>query len=133
MPRTTTELVLTILEIDPQLLDLSAFIEPANELVTELLEPIKRPNGTKWHSDIRLELIERWLAAHFLRIRDMTVASEQAGPVNQRFQYKVDLRLNVTLYGQQAMLLDTSGTLLALNDGKHRASVAWLGTAFEEV
>jgi len=61
-----------------------------------------------------LKEIERWLSAHFVRIRDIASASEKAGPVAQSFQYKVDLNFNQTQYGQQALILDYSGTLASL-------------------
>lgn len=121
MARTTPEQVASIIEVDPSI-PVGPFIETASTLVEEVCEPFN-------YTENRLELIERWLAAHFYAIMDKQVASERAGSVGQDFQFKVDLGLNQTQYGQQAMILDTKGGLRALND---RGSVAevkvhWLG------
>ena len=90
---------------DPQI---NAFITVAN-LTTN------RVNTVGGITDASLlKEIERWLSAHFVRIRDIAAASEKAGPVAQSFQYKVDLNFNQTQYGQQALILDYSGTLAAL-------------------
>ena len=56
------------------------------------------------------------MAAHFVAIRDVRSASETAGPVSQSFQHRVDLNLNQTQYGQQALILDTSGYLASLQN-----------------
>jgi len=86
----------------------------------------------KGYTDTRLELIERWLSAHFIAIRDPRVASEGAEGLSQSFMYKVGLGLQQTTYGQQAMLLDTKGGLSSLNgdsnSGKGRtAGITYLG------
>ena len=125
MARTTPELVAGIIEVDTAI-DLSPFILPANELVTELCVPAG-------YSDERLELIERWLSAHFYAIRDPRPVTERAGSVWFTAQSKVDLFLSVTHYGQQAMMLDTAGGLANLNKQKTRRSLSvhWLGTEEE--
>lgn len=128
MARTTAVAVKAIIEVDEDISDdLAPFIETANELVTELCAPVATYTST------RLELIERWLAAHFYAIRDPRAASENASGVGASYQHQVGLNLNVTTYGQQAMILDTAGALAVLNksttDGKRRAVGAlWLGT-----
>jgi len=63
----------------------------------------------------QLKEIERWLSAHLIAIRDPQAASEKADVVSQNFQYRVDLNLNQTRYGQMAIILDTTGTLAKLN------------------
>lgn len=124
MPRTTAEAVATIIELDEDI-DLEAFILTANELVTEVCVPLE-------YSDTRLELIERWLSAHFYAIRDMRTASEQAGSVAASYQYRVGLMLANTMYGQQAMLMDSKGGLASLSKsmemGRRKSSIKWLGT-----
>lgn len=126
MARTTAVLVRGIIETDDTSIpDLDPFIEVANELVTELCTDSS-------YSTTRLELIERWLSAHFYAIRDPRPSSEKAGPVSVNYQYKVDLNLYVTTYGQQAAILDTAGNLAALNkrmkDGtKSSPTLVWLG------
>lgn len=127
--RTTTALVAGIIEYNATTWsDIEPFITTANEIVTE-----KCTDSS--YSATRLELIERWLSAHFLGIADKQVASEQAGP-GQSFQYKVDLNLASTMYGQTAMAIDTAGNLAALNQkmkkGKTTVSITWLGTDYYE-
>lgn len=127
--RTDATAVAGICEVDASI-DLTPFIETASALVDD---PVA--TGSPSYTDAKLELIERWLAAHFYRIRDMAVQQEYAKGVGQMFQFKVDLNLHVTMYGQQAMLLDTDGNLAKLNkrakDGISKGTVLWLGTGNE--
>src|SRR5512145_1460222 len=119
MARTTSVNVASIIEVDVSI-DLAPFISVANELVTEKCV-------ASGYTDERLELIERWLAAHFYCTRDPRPTREQAGPVSQSLQSVVDLGLNNSHYGQTAMLLDSAGNLRNLNKGQKTASVTWLG------
>lgn len=128
MARTTKELVEKIIELDATVNggDISAFIETASALVDELCQP-------QGYSETRLELIERWLAAHFYAIRDPRLTSEQAGSVQASYESKVDLGLQLTRYGQQALMLDTKGGLAALNNQPKTATgqkpgIVYLGT-----
>ena len=123
--RTTAEKVEEIIETEEDI-SLDPFIEVASSLVDELDE--KRAPG--YHSDERLELIERWLSAHFYAIRDPRRQQEQAGSVQETFAIRVALRLDQTPYGQQAIVLDTSGTLARMNKGfTARPGSVWLGTS----
>jgi len=121
--RTTYAEVALIIEVDSTISsDLAPFIEVANNLVTQVCTDSD-------YSDATLELIERWLSAHFYAIRDLRRDSEKAGAVSRKFQYKVGLNLQVTVYGQQAMIVDTAGNLLAVSEGKRRTPrINWLGT-----
>jgi len=88
-------------------------------------------------SAAELKEIERWLSAHFVRIMEIASASEKAGDVSQKFQYKVDLNLNQTQYGTTAITLDYSGYLGklqkdAMNGGQRAASMLTLGTKEED-
>lgn len=133
MARTTATNVKKIIEVDATIIvvdaDMDAFIDVANELVTEMCTGTT--NGPKTaYTASRLELIERWLAAHFYAIRDPRVKSEKAGPVGVNYQEKVDLNLSVTTYGQQAQMLDTNGGLKSLDKNTaHNVQVLWLGTS----
>jgi hypothetical protein len=102
--RTTAVLVASVIEVDSSI-SLDPFIDTANELVTEFCGSVTT------YTTYRLELIERWLAAHFYAIRDPRSASESAGPVSASYQFKVDLGLKQTTYGQQVLVLDTAGGL----------------------
>lgn len=125
MARTTESQVAEIIELDSTI-SVTAFITTANEIVTECC-------STASYSASRLELIERWLTAHFYAIRVGEVETEKAGPVSEKKFGKVDLLFHQTRYGQQALLLDTAGGLAALNERmktgkKKKASFTYLGT-----
>lgn len=65
--------------------------------------------------------IEKWLAAHFVAIFDPRVKSESVGGEWQA-SYQIGKEgagLKATVYGQQAIMLDTSGTLASV--GQERA------------
>ena len=105
---TTTE-VAAIIDVSGDY-DLTPFILAADALMTQLdLEG-------KGLSDALLKEIQRWLAAHFAAQLEKRYASEKTGDAATAYQYKIDLRLQDTMYGQQAIILDTSGTLRNLND-----------------
>lgn len=130
--RVTVTEVKQIIEIDSTIVDadLEVFITSANILTNK----VNVDGGITDAS--QLKEIERWLSAHLMAIRDLRVDSEKAGPVSQKFQYKLALNFNVTMYGQQALILDTSGTLATLqrdaSRGKIRASLSTLGTPEDE-
>lgn len=121
--RTTSDAVEEIVETEVTI-SLTPFIEIASAMVDELLVDAG-------YGDTYLELIERWLSAHFYSIRDMKRASEQVKTLRESFQYKVDLYLAVTVYGQQVLALEYKGILAALQkriqDGT-RPGMTWLGT-----
>lgn len=125
--RTTQEKVEAIIDVDEGV-DLTPFIEVANELVTECCVD-------SGYSDSRLEKIETWLSAHLYAIKDMRPASESIGGVSINYQYKVGLYLEATMYGQQAMMLDTCGNLAELSKRmetgggiKKSIDISWMGT-----
>jgi len=116
-----------IIEVDATITsDLAPFIETANLLVTKICTSAS-------YTDEDLELIERWLSAHFYAVRDPRPSSERAGAVGANYQHAVALNLAVTTYGQQAMLVAYMGELSALNrratQGKVRVTpgVSWVG------
>jgi len=130
--RTTYAAVAKIIEVDLTITtDLVPFIEAANQLVTDVCGNY---DSDDQYDAGKLELIERWLAAHFYAIRDPRAKSEHAGPVGAGYQSKVDLGLDVTHYGQMAKRLDTVGGLAELDErlkkGKRiiTPSLTWLGT-----
>jgi hypothetical protein len=133
MARTTPALVASIIDTQAGT-DLTPFIDSASQLVTDVcLYAAKAGNPNVPYSATKLELIERWLAAHFYAIFDTRLSRAKAGTVAVQYQYKVALNLQVTLYGQQAMLLDTEGGLAALNNNiatrrNVKVGIAWLGT-----
>ena len=127
MARTTSTLVEGIIAVDSTSIpDLTPFIDVANQLVTDVCTDSD-------YTDAKLPIIETWLAAHFYAIRDPRPDSQKAGSVSQKLQYKVDLNLAVTTYGQQAMIIDTAGNLAKLNKQATTgnvvasASITWMG------
>lgn len=77
----------------------------------------------------RLEEIERWLAAHLIAItRERQGQKEKIGDAEITYAGKYGMNLQSTSYGQQAAMLDTSGTLAQL--GKKKISIKAI-TSFE--
>lgn len=135
MPRTDEDLVAGVVEIDTvSIKDLDPYIESAAILVDEEIAPL----GVL--SEARLELIERWLAGHFYAVRDQRASTERADVVSVSYQHKVDLGLHLTPQGQQALVLDSTGTLARLNAQANSkesekpkttvASIKWLGMRY---
>lgn len=127
--RTTEAEVRAIIESDSTI-GLAPFIDVANDLVTELCTDSD-------YTETKLNLIETWLSAHFYAVRDLRSANEGVGGVSISYQYQVDLNLAVTVYGQQAMLIDTAGSLAALNKRTKEGTVSvisvdWLGEDYYE-
>jgi hypothetical protein len=131
--RTTTTAVEGILEESPSL-TLTPFIESASYLVDKACATATQADGSAYYTATDLELIERWLSAHFYHVAATRANREEAGSVAETKRSKVDLRLNLTHYGQHAMLLDVAGGLTTLNEEGVRVStrVTWLGTPDEE-
>lgn len=72
-----------------------------------------------------LKEIERWLSAHFLAIRDPRFTQVKTDSDTMVFEHgKTGMGLKATMYGQQALSLDPTGILAALDTtpGK-RASI----------
>ena len=101
--------------IDTDVEDLLPFIAIADALVTDKLTG--QGIGTAM-----LKEITRWLAAHFVAIRDPRVKQDKTAEASATFFLgKEGEGLKATPYGQQVLALDTSGTLANL--GKRTASV----------
>ncbi len=134
MARTSPDAVKEIIEVE-DLIDLTPFIASANSLTTDQATGVNGP--TIPYSNETLELIERWLSAHFYTNRDPRTESEKTGQGAGKFRGKTDLGLASSLYGQTAMMLDTNGALARLNKKILRKATAaegvipifiWAGT-----
>lgn len=108
---TEAEVRAIMLDIDPNLTDLSPFITAANLLVTQVCTDSSL-------SDALLKEIERWLSAHYVCMADPRLMSEGIQSAKDVYESKVDLGLDVSRYGQQAKRLDTSGALARLDKQK---------------
>lgn len=126
---TTEAEIRKILDVDVSIADFDPFINAAIAMVTEHCSGIDASSA---------DIVETWLAAHLICIRDTRPSSEAvtgAAGVSQSFQYKVDLGLACTMYGQTAMQLDPTGGLATWNkkvvSGKAgittTVGVTWLG------
>lgn len=104
--------------IDTELTDLSVFIQAATVQVNAVAALGLLDAAT-------LKEIERWLAAHYVAMRTRQDAKAVMGDSSHTYAGKTGEGLSFTRFGQQAMLLDTTGTLAAL--GKRRASITYLG------
>ena len=102
--------------IRPTSLDPMPFILTATVLVDTYL-------GSVGLSATLLTEIERWLAAHFLEVASPSVVSKRLGDTAVTMdKMKLGDALKGTRYGQQVLLLDTSGTLAQVA-GMKRATV----------
>ena len=121
--RTTSEAVEGIIETEVTI-SLTPFIEVASLLVDKVCAPLY----DEVDDAAQLEMIERWLSAHFYAIRDPRRTQEVAGSVSEQFTSRVDLGLDLTWYGQQAKLIDTKGGLKVLDEAKAGAlGIFWMG------
>jgi hypothetical protein len=103
---------------------LTPFINTATAVVDQV-STCATARGTTV-SSATLELIERWLAAHFYTISDPIAQQKKTGEASAVFQGKTGLGLDGTSYGQNAMTLDHSGCLRTMSRGR-KATVGWLG------
>jgi len=107
--------VRSIIEVADSL-DLTAFLVTANLMRTEDL-------GNTSLSDARLDQIETYLAAHFAALFVERGALKSTTTLNAGDAYAGDYGrgLRATRYGQQAIVLDTSGTLSTMAEPAARA------------
>lgn len=133
--RTTVALVRAVMGLEPgeESSSLSPFIETANSIVTDKCVD----TDTYTYTAAKLELIERWLSAHFYTVFDGQTTVEQVASLRQQYAFKIDLYLNNTKYGQVALSLDVNGALAAyqqeLLNGKRACRVTWLGRPMDGI
>lgn len=105
---------------------LNPFIETASALVDDVAI-CARARGKPLNST-RLEIIERWLAAHFYVMNDQAYSQKQTERASGRFQGQTGMYLEASKYGQTAVNLDSSGCLYSIASGTRRvAGLIWLG------
>ena len=110
---------------DPSLVP---FIQSASVMVDRAAAAAAAKGETLTSTE--LELIERWLSAHFYVMSDQTYANKQTGGAGGTFHGRTGMRLEASKYGQNAMLLDYSGTLESLStQGRKKVQMIWLGKA----
>lgn len=109
--------------------DLTPFIDSASNTVDDIVTRAAEIDVTM--SATKLELIERWLAAHYYQCSDQGYAFKGSEGSQATFHGKTDLGFDGTKYGQTAKRLDTSGTLAAMDKtgslAGQRVQCIWLG------
>jgi len=103
MARVTSDDVEKIIEVDSSL-DVDAFIATATVLVDETL-------ASSGYSDDLLFEIERYLAAHFIAMRQRQLTGDAFGDASRKYAGKFGMGLDFTQYGQQVKTLDIRGVL----------------------
>jgi len=104
--------------IDTDLNDLSAFITAASVQVDVIA-------ALGILTTASLKEIERWLSAHYVAIRDRQVSKVTMLDTSHTYDGKTGTGLGSTLWGQQALLMDTTGTLAS--GSKRRATMTYIG------
>lgn len=127
MSRTTESAVIAILGMDYDCVNqpsLTGYIDTASALVDDVVECATRKDLTI--SSTKLELLERWVAAHAYAMSDQPYKARSTLRASGQFQGETGMYLEATKYGQMAATLDTTGCLNALGK-RMRVSAFWLG------
>ncbi len=119
MARTTPELVAGIVEVEDGF-DLTPMIDTASMMVTDNCL-------NSGYDAAKLEMIERWLAAHCYKLFDNMIQAARVGPLDVQYTLKLDKGLASTYWGQQAMLLDTAGNLAKLDNSMDKVRNVTVG------
>jgi hypothetical protein len=127
MARTSSAAVQAILagEYDGST-SLDGYIETASAVVDDVVVCAARKALT--HTAARLELIERWLAAHYYQQADPGYQAKATASASATFVGETGMYLEGTRFGQTAARLDSSGCLAAIGGQTRRtAGAIWLG------
>ena len=120
MARTSSAAVIAILISNKNYdgsTSLDSYIETATDVVTQVNTCATTKGVTL--TSTTLELIERWLSAHYYTIMDPLYKSKSTLKASGSF--------NDRSYADVAKQLDSSGCLTAILEGNNRAQVVWLG------
>lgn len=110
---------------------LQPYIDTATGIVSRVATCATRKGYTLTSDE--LEIIERWLSAHFYCCSDKAYLSRSTEGASGAFNGQTGKGFEATLYGQQAMNADWSGCLKNL-DKQQRAGASWMGkTAAEQL
>jgi hypothetical protein len=115
--RTNTTDVKQILDTNLDGSVIKAFIDTANTIVGDTLGSDTTLSATQ------LKEIEKWLAAHLIAAtRQRQGSAEKVGDASITYQGKTGMGLNSTMYGQQVLMLDSTGKM-AQKLGKKSATI----------
>lgn len=106
MARTTEAAVKLAIDTDLASAQITAFIDDASAVVDDIASADTTITSAK------LTLIEKYLACHFVTLRDPRLRSSKVGDTTDTFQRDTQ----VTEYLQAAMALDPTGTVRATFD-----------------
>ncbi len=121
--RTSDSRVRAVIDFDSSL-NTAPFIRTANRLTDKVSAA---DSGGELGTELLLE-IETYLAAHLCAQRDPQYSSKSTGGASGQFQGQFGQRLDATSWGQTALMLDVTGYLAKLNEGKRsKASLTWVG------
>ena len=128
MARTNEDAVALIIQVDRTIItDFDPFMASADIIVDNVVAVAPIP------SDARLELVARYLAAHFIAIAQGQIQMEKVKSIQQQFATYVDKGFAITHWGSTAMMVDTTGRLAAfhtrLMEGGGVKQFFWAGTA----
>jgi len=126
--RTTEDAVSTIIQYDRLVIpDVDPFILAASLIVDNVIAIAPLP------STALLELVERYLAAHLIRVTDPQVQQEKVKSLMQTYATLLGKGFAITHWGSTAMSLDYTGRLAAFNnrliDGYGKLQFFWAGVA----
>jgi len=114
--------------------ELYPFLEAAAMIVDQVVECAATRDPAITFTAAELEVIERWLSAHFYQAGpDLGYSNSSTLQASGGFQGRTDMGLNATFYGQMAIRLDKSGCLAEIEkeseDPPAAGSVGafWLG------
>ncbi len=103
-------------------------LQPFIDTATILVDRIAAADSTSSMTTASLELVERYLTAHFYAHADPITQSRSTGRVSGQFQGRTDMGFDATLYGQTAKRLDATGTLSNMDlPLSPKAKCIWLG------
>lgn len=122
--RTTTGAVQALGNF-PASLDLQPFIDTAVSIVDDI-----EALGDSCMNAAKLELVERWLSAHFASMLSPMATSKSIAGASMSFEGVASGQgIASTRFGVQAMVVDCTGHLRRLENGP--ATMQWLGTSYE--
>jgi hypothetical protein len=110
MARTNATDVKVLIETSLSDADVDNFIADANALLTS-----SGIEDAECHDSASLTVLEKYLAAHFVALRERQLKSEKMGDATDQYGGNFDMGLDFTQYGQQAIMFDCSGILQSLD------------------
>lgn len=108
MANVTVDEVKNIIDTTLPDADVTAFISTATAVLDEAY------SGYTVSTALRKE-VERWFTAHLIAsTREQQLTEAKAGSASAKFQGKTGMNLSSTFYGQNALIVDTTGALAGL-------------------